>query len=212
MIDTEALVWAYNKLQAFGIGSSNMDSAMMLDRLKDMLFAAPTPPAQEPDLSQEARDWYAKWRSARAPSQERAELPRLVVYKSTLIPKDQWRNMPIDYWLREMLEHCDYHDGLVIKATLTFLEGLQAPAQADEPVAVIDESDDGKFADLTVEGTLLKRGTKLYTRPDNSELRKAAGELLKQLDWACDIKFSGHENSKAYYKAARELRAALEGK
>lgn len=73
---------------------------------KSMLSVAPTPPAQD-----------------------RAELPRLVVYKSTLIPEDKWRNMPIDYWLREMLEHCDYHDGLVIKATLAFLEGLQVPAQ-----------------------------------------------------------------------------------
>lgn len=62
------------------------------------------------------------------------ELPSLVKYESTIIPKDQWRNMPIDYWLREMLEHCDYHDGLVIKATLEFLEGLKKPAQGQDEI------------------------------------------------------------------------------
>ena len=82
---------------------------------------------------------------------------------------------------------------------------LMPQAQEDEPVAVIDESDDGKFADLTVEGTFLKRGTKLYTRPDNSGLRKAAEALTHYMeqvgrDFSLDALDHLHKN----------LRAALE--
>lgn len=36
--DFEAIGWAYTKLQAFGCGRNNLDSAMMLDRLNLMLL------------------------------------------------------------------------------------------------------------------------------------------------------------------------------
>jgi hypothetical protein len=72
---------------------------------KAMYEAAPTPPAQG-----------------------QVSLPKVTPYKSTSIPESEWRNEPIDYWLRKMLENCDYHDGLVIEATLNFLGGLKAPA------------------------------------------------------------------------------------
>ena len=40
-IDVEAIGWAYQKLRAFGLdGTSNMDTAMMLDRLNLMLLTA----------------------------------------------------------------------------------------------------------------------------------------------------------------------------
>lgn len=41
VIDLEAISWAYIKLSAFGVGNSNMDSAMMMDRLNLMLQAEP---------------------------------------------------------------------------------------------------------------------------------------------------------------------------
>ena len=37
MYDTEAVAWAYKKLLAYGVGNTNMDNAMMLDRLNAML-------------------------------------------------------------------------------------------------------------------------------------------------------------------------------
>lgn len=44
-MDTEAIAWAAQKLQAFAVDNSTMDNALMMDRLYAMLAAAPTPPA-----------------------------------------------------------------------------------------------------------------------------------------------------------------------
>lgn len=78
------------------------------------------------------------------------------------------------------------------------------PAQEDEPVALIKVTNsfglDVYEAELTDAGVNLPEGTKLYTRPDNSELRKAAEAAIEALEWY-------HQD-----QIANNLRAALEGK
>jgi hypothetical protein len=39
-LDVEAVAWAYGKLQAFGVGAVNEDSALMMDRLNLMLLGS----------------------------------------------------------------------------------------------------------------------------------------------------------------------------
>lgn len=41
-LDTEAVAWAYRKLQTFGVHQGTMDSAMMMDRLNAILHGAST--------------------------------------------------------------------------------------------------------------------------------------------------------------------------
>jgi hypothetical protein len=81
----------------------------------------------------------------------------------------------------------------------------EGSAQKDEPAAVIDESDDGKFADLTVEGTFLKRGTKLYTRSQAGKLRGVAEEIRAYFRRADPI--DSDEVERLMVKLAAELEA-----
>jgi hypothetical protein len=83
------------------------------------------------------------------------------------------------------------------------------PAQEDEPVAYMDAHDNWDLYKNKPEQVDV---IPLYTRPDNSKLRKAAEEVIEQLKIVCRIDFCGLENRKAYYKAFVELRAALEDK
>jgi hypothetical protein len=76
------------------------------------------------------------------------------------------------------------------------------PVQETEPVAVIDECDEGKFAELTTEGTWLKIGTKLYTHAPSDKLRQAALAVLE----------IARENRCVPFALYLDLRAALEGK
>ena len=89
---------------AICIDDTQIGVEFAIDFIESLLAAAPTPPAQG-----------------------QVSLPKVTPYKSTSIPESEWRNEPIDYWLRKMLENCDYHDGLVIEATLVFLASLKTP-------------------------------------------------------------------------------------
>lgn len=58
MIDLEAIAWAYNKLQAFGVANSSMDNAMMMDRLNLMLLTAQPKQVRNPKYPwTPAYDW-----------------------------------------------------------------------------------------------------------------------------------------------------------
>ena len=63
MIDIEAIAWAYQKLQAYGVGNTTMENAMMLDRLNLMLLMADDGPGEEDG------PWAEGWaeRSGEAP-------------------------------------------------------------------------------------------------------------------------------------------------
>jgi hypothetical protein len=57
----------------------------------------------------------------------------------------------------------------------------QPKAQEDEPVAVVTEENGEQVIDITRLMTL-SRGTKIYARPANDELRRAAEEVLRSFD------------------------------
>lgn len=90
MADTEAIAWAYSKLNAFGVGNSNMDSAMMMDRLNLMLSAAPTPPA--PQNYEEQPDGTIDPADTASPAQEAD--PVAVVVK---FPDGPWGEIHSEY-------------------------------------------------------------------------------------------------------------------
>lgn len=118
---------------------------------------------------------------------------------------DGWKLVPIEP-TEEMLAVVNIADQDAYNSYISMVEAAPTPpAQEDEPVAVIDESDEGKFAELLLEGTFLKMGTKLYTRPDNSGLRKAAEEALETLE-------DYHASETTIAETIKKLRAALEGK
>lgn len=59
-----------------------------------------------------------------------------------------------------------------------------APAVVDQtPVAVVDEDEDGLFADLETEiGVVVKRGDKLYAAPQPQQIAEPASEAYDMID------------------------------
>jgi len=73
---------------------------------------------------------------------------------------------------RELLEHLHQHEDCPVEFIDALRRVLAAPAEdvrtaVDEPVAEVDESDDGLFIDFIYgkDGNPLQRGDKLYRRP-----------------------------------------------
>ena len=125
-------------------------------------------------------------------------------------------NMPEGWPTEEMIEagyqallgverSYDRRDGTFMNAVFRAMLAAAPtpPAQDDEPVAFVRRMINTQIIDSTgckVAWEDLPDGTSLYTRPDNSGLRKAAWEALKLLDKLG----SG--------PTIENLRAALEGK
>lgn len=135
------------------------------------------PPAQEPDLSQEARDWYAKRRSATPP----AQWWKLVrEYKDEdlfecRVCRQQFEVHKAGIPLPEECPNCNDRPG-------------PTPLAQDDELVYQSSWDEVYWADISKTEFDARRGITnihtrtLYTRPDSSELRKAAGEALKLLD------------------------------
>ena len=180
MTDTEAIAWAIDKLEACGIGFKNAYSASMLDRLQRVLFvenaAAPTPPAQE----------------------------------------DQWQQVVLNECMAIECCYKESDPAGTVKCLIDWhvMNERTPPAQEDEPVGFVGQSMiDGLKAGKRVQNWILPKknddpdfcemNVPLYTRPDNSELRKAAEEVID----------SWYANNDGFTDPALEnLRAALEGK
>lgn len=81
------------------------------------------------------------------------------------------------------------------------------PAQEDEPVAEVVKFGDGPWGEIFKTYVNLPSGTKLYTRPADDKLRKAAQEIIFQFDLSC-------RESACFGSVERieNLRAALENK
>ena len=105
--------------------------------------------------------------------------------------------------------HLDTWDQLELGVKAALAAAPTPPAQEDEPVYQ-SSWDEVYWADISKTEFDARRGITnihnrtLYTRPDNSELRKAAEELLK----ICD----GKGRHEMFHKTLENLRAALEGK
>jgi hypothetical protein len=84
----------------------------------------------------------------------------------------------------------------------------QPKAQEDEPVAVVTEENGEQVIDITRLMTL-SRGTKIYARPANDELRRAAEETLSIIEELAKRSSLGMFNGKDVWTLSINLRAAL---